>query len=85
MLDFEVSETGVWRVSGKGNPNSQTDTQTVIRHLLINGNENKAMQVSDEVSEGVCHPLNCHCLSGGVSLGRATPDTPDESGKGGRK
>lgn len=82
MQVFEVSETGVWRVSGKDRPNSQTLCQTLVRHLAKKANKNKEMKVSDKVSEGVCQLSNCHCLSGGVSLGRARPDTPDTNGKG---
>jgi len=75
----QVSETGVWSLSGNHTQNSQTDTQTPVRHLPLFSNENSGLEVSDKVSDTVCQPLNCHCLSGGVSLGRAKPDTPDKT------
>lgn len=82
MLEFscepissKVSETGVWGLSEKTNGFSQTLRQTPFRHLLKNPHKTKMLCVSDVVSDTVCHPSNCHCLSGGVSLGRASPDT----------
>jgi len=77
MQGFEVSENGCLTLSENSAIFCQTDSQTPFRHLSEKTNKSNALEVSDEVSDGVCHLSNCHCLSGGVSLGRAKPDTPE--------
>jgi len=71
--------SGVWWVSGKTKQNDQTDGQTPTRHLPKNASNNSNIKVSGLVSGGVWSTPKCHCLSGGVSLGRARPDTQTAS------
>jgi hypothetical protein len=81
MRAFEVSETGVWRLSFSARIFGQTLRQTPFRHLPKKDNKNNTKAVSDKVSDAVCLLSDVCCLSGGVSLGRATSDTPDTRAK----
>lgn len=83
MQAFELSENTVWTVRQQGPEISQTVSQTVVRQFSKNANKNGALRVSDKVSDTVCHPLKCHCLSGCVSVGRASPDTQTKSNQTG--
>lgn len=83
MQAFELSENAVWSVRQQTPEISQTVAQTVVRQFSENTNKNGVLKVSDKVSDTVCNPLKCHCLSGCVSVGRASPDTQTKSSQTG--
>jgi hypothetical protein len=79
MQVTELSETGVWRLSEIGSIFCQTPDQTAVRHSPFFAKENRNIRLSDKVSGTVWMLPKCYCLTGGVSLGRASPDTRTKS------
>lgn len=75
MQAFEVSGFAVRRVSGNGLKFRRTNSRTATGHFAKFYNENKEMKLSGALSGAVRLVANARCLSGGVSLGRARPDT----------
>ena len=78
MQVFEVSGRGVWWVSENGSKFYQTLDQTPTRHLVKKDNVSSVIRCLVKCLVGVWKGSKCHCLSGGVSLGRARPDTQTE-------
>lgn len=75
MQAFEVSGFAVRWVSGNVLKFCRTDSRTVAGHLAFFANKYNNMKLSGQLSGAVRRVANARCLSGGVSLGRARPDT----------
>lgn len=75
MQGFEVSGFAVRRPFENWPDKRRTKHRTVTGHFSENANENNYIRVSGQLSGTVRQVANVRCLSGGVSLGRATPDT----------
>lgn len=85
MQGFEVSGLPVRWPSESGLKYCRTDSRTAAGHIQIKDNENSHVVLSGCLSGAVRWGVKSRCLSGCVSLGRARPDTPDKSSKGGEK
>ena len=78
MQASEVSGFAVRRLSGNGAKFRRTLGRTVAGQLSIFFIKNSHIKLSGQVSGTVRLVANVRCLSGGVSLGHAAPDTrPD--------
>lgn len=84
MQGFERAAVCLKRLSDAFAKMASSFARRPVRHFQTDAGKSIKKQcsfLSDKVSEPVWTPSKCHCLTGGVSLGRASPDTQTDDVK----